>query len=202
LLRSVLAAVLVVACGGKASPRPAGDAGKPPAKPVPCDDGTGRKDCCPVTLASGEACDFGPDTCWTKCNRGFTSQASCSGGTWILGHGLFPCGSDAGAPAAPSDAGQPCTDANIQMIQASDYDQTCANDSDCIAVGEGNACYPCVVQCPTAAISASAKKQYDAAIAKTTGAKQAGTTTCHCPAGFTPCCIGGKCHADSQCSSR
>jgi hypothetical protein len=77
-----------------------------PTTPVPCDDGTGRKDCCPVAPASGGVCNFGSDTCWTKCKGGFTSQASCVDSAWSLGHGLFPCGADAGAPTTGNDAGQ------------------------------------------------------------------------------------------------
>jgi hypothetical protein len=93
-----------------------------------------------------------------------------------------------------------CTDANVQLIQASNYDQSCATTSDCVAVGEGNACYPCAIACPTAAINASARAQYLSDVAKTSGSSQ-GDVTCNCPAEFAPCCRGGTCHADSQCQN-
>lgn len=93
-----------------------------------------------------------------------------------------------------------CTDANIETISASTYDQSCTTAADCVGVGEGNACYPCVLACPTAAINAASKSSYDTDVAKTSGAARRGSVTCHCPALFAPCCIQGKCHADVACS--
>jgi hypothetical protein len=93
-----------------------------------------------------------------------------------------------------------CTDANVQIIQASNYDQSCKTSSDCIAVGEGNACYGCSIPCASAAINLHAKLQYDTDVAKTLAGRFAGSPGCHCPADFGPCCIGGVCHADIQCS--
>ena len=94
-----------------------------------------------------------------------------------------------------------CTDANAQIIQASNYDQSCKTKSDCLAVGEGNACYPCVIACTSAAINIGAKDQYIADVAKTTAGMQGGGVFCGCPAEFGPCCIDGVCHADIQCST-
>jgi hypothetical protein len=93
-----------------------------------------------------------------------------------------------------------CTDANVQLIQASNYDQSCKTASDCIAVAEGNACYPCVIACPTAAINASARGQYLSDVAKTSGGSQS-DVMCGCPAEFSPCCRGGTCRADVQCQN-
>jgi hypothetical protein len=93
-----------------------------------------------------------------------------------------------------------CTDANIQTVSASAYDQSCRTAADCVGVGEGNACYPCVLACATAAINSAAKSRYDADVAKTSGAAHVRSVTCNCPAQFAPCCIQGKCHADLACS--
>ncbi len=104
------------------------------------------------------------------------------------------------APPEASSA-SPCTDANVQLIQASNYDQSCQADSDCIAVGEGNACYPCAIDCTSAAINKSAEAHYKEDVAKTpAGVAQTGTI-CGCPAEFYPCCRGGTCHADLQCQN-
>jgi len=92
-----------------------------------------------------------------------------------------------------------CTDANVQLIQASNYDQSCTTNSDCIAVGEGNACYVCEIECTSAAINKSAESQYKADVAKTPAAE--GGALCGCPAEFGPCCRGGTCHADLQCQN-
>ncbi len=74
----------------------------------------------------------------------------------------------------------PCSDANVQEILASNYDQSCKTDTDCVAVSEGNACYPCTLACQTAAINVNALPQYRADVAKTTGAQEHGGGTCNC----------------------
>jgi hypothetical protein len=104
---------------------------------------------------------------------------------------------DASYPATDT----PCTDANVQIITASSYDQSCQQDSDCVGISEGNACEACVVACPgVAAINVSALGRYQADIAATYGDHE--TATCNCPAaaGSTPCCIAGMCAPGPQCS--
>jgi hypothetical protein len=92
-----------------------------------------------------------------------------------------------------------CTDASAQIIQASNYDQSCATDTDCIGVAEGNFCYPGATNCPTATISKSANAQYQADVAKTRAA------SCYAPGScggdFGPCCVGGMCRVGSQCGN-
>ena len=96
-----------------------------------------------------------------------------------------------------------CTDANIENIQASNYDQSCKVDSDCVGVAEGNACFPCVIQCQSGgAINRNALSRYQSDISKTVGAREtAGLTPCGCPATFAPCCRSGTCHADLECQN-
>ncbi len=108
-------------------------------------------------------------------------------------------GSVIGEDGAPTETAA-CTDANVQLIQASNYDQSCTTNSDCIAVGEGNACYPCEIACPSAAINASAKGKYLSDVAKTSAGDLTGVD-CGCPAAFNPCCRGGTCYADFQCQN-
>jgi hypothetical protein len=92
-----------------------------------------------------------------------------------------------------------CTDANGQIIQASNYDQSCTMDSDCVGVAEGNFCYPGATNCATATINKSANAQYQADVAKTRAA------SCYAPgncgAEFGPCCVSGMCQVGSQCGS-
>jgi hypothetical protein len=95
-----------------------------------------------------------------------------------------------------------CTDANVELIQASNYDQSCTVDSDCVAIAAGNACFPCVVLCQTGgAINHSAVSSYESDISKTIGAGETSGVQCGCPAGFAPCCRAGMCHADPECES-
>jgi hypothetical protein len=96
--------------------------------------------------------------------------------------------------AANADAG--CTE-----IQASGYDQSCANDSDCVTVNVGDPCEACVFGCGenVGAISASAMSKYAADVANTPAAFAA----CGCPSEqvHAACCRGGQCHADNLCVS-
>jgi hypothetical protein len=105
------------------------------------------------------------------------------------------CGTSTASDGDGSDAAT--VDANAQIVQASDYDQSCATDTDCVSVTEGNICHPSVSQCPNAAISQSAFAQYQADVDQA-------LTYCDDPSacGFVspPCCVGGKCQAGSQCS--
>lgn len=86
-------------------------------------------------------------------------------------------------------------------IHASDYDQSCETDSDCVGVGEGNLCAACSAVCPTAAINQSALGQYDADIDKLGELTDPNVTIdCGCPALFPVCCDAGRCHADAVCA--
>jgi hypothetical protein len=75
-------------------------------------------------------------------------------------------------------------------IQASSFDQACASDLDCMAVGQGNACAECGFACPSAAIRKDALAAFRAAVADAGGPF---TGTCFCPAYGNPCCHQGKC---------
>jgi hypothetical protein len=89
-----------------------------------------------------------------------------------------------------------CTDANVQRIQSSNYDQSCKTDSDCVAVSEGNACYPGFLNCPTATINVGAQSQYNADVARTNAGVCVALSSCVDEPG--PCCRGGTCVTD-QC---
>jgi len=91
----------------------------------------------------------------------------------------------------------PCTDADVQLILASSYLQSCATDSDCVAVGEGNFCIAGARNCPSAAINKIAYPKYQADIAKTNAAICQAFTGCG--AEFGPCCRRGSCQMGSGC---
>jgi hypothetical protein len=107
---------------------------------------------------------------------------------------------------APQDCGpgaqccldQVCADGQSMIVQASDYDQSCAVDSDCVAVSEGNACYPCALGCTNAAIRAAAYAQYQADVARTFAFAPGGCQAV-CLGRRNPCCRAGRCRADSEC---
>jgi hypothetical protein len=136
------------------------------------------------------------------------SLAGACGGTNSAGH-LGDAG-DAAAVADAGDAGLPSDDAlppgsvsdatACATISASSYEQTCANDADCVAIAEGDPCVPCGLSCPAATINAGALAQYRADIANTPAETPSGQgcgVSCAIVPG--PCCRAGRCHADAHC---
>jgi hypothetical protein len=83
-----------------------------------------------------------------------------------------------------------CTDANVQLIQASSYDQSCTADRDCVWVLQGNACHPLDCRDP-GAINMGSYAQYQSDLSKTRAA------SCVAPQGDCPqfgtCCRSGSC---------
>jgi hypothetical protein len=72
------------------------------------------------------------------------------------------------AAACSGKGTTPCTDANVELIQASNYDQSCTVDADCVSIAVGDACYPCLVICQVGgAINRGALSSYRSDISKT-----------------------------------
>jgi hypothetical protein len=92
----------------------------------------------------------------------------------------------------------PCTDGNVQLILASNYDQSCLRESDCIAVGQGNFCNAGAGNCPSTAINKAAYSLYQADVAKTNAAICRAVTGCGNESG--PCCRRGVCQMGAECS--
>jgi hypothetical protein len=112
-----------------------------------------------------------------------------------LGTHFGPCGP--GGTVCCLDVVCPA-DATVQIIEASDYDQSCAVDSDCAEIYVGNGC-SCELSCRAspAAINMAALQQYTSDVAKF-------RMPCGCPPPPPPCanqtypgpgphCVGGMC---------
>ncbi len=99
-----------------------------------------------------------------------------------LGNGT--CVDGEPCPVYPDAGTQPCS---AGPIEATDYDQACAVDSDCTPVYSGPLCDVCF--CPTAAIAQSALASYQSAIA----ASGAVSLPCNCPDFPNPVCAMGVC---------
>jgi hypothetical protein len=98
-------------------------------------------------------------------------------------------------PVSPDD----CGDGGAQPILATNYDQSCKTDSDCVAISEGNFACPGASACLNAAIRKSAYAQYQADVAKTRAASC--VVLVGCPAEPIPCCRAGTCLEDFTCLS-
>ena len=75
-------------------------------------------------------------------------------------------------------------------IHASDYDQSCVENIDCVVVWEGDSCQGQQCTCPNAAISARSGMQYQADLARKIPTTP---SVCSCPAIHAPVCNQGKC---------
>jgi hypothetical protein len=83
-------------------------------------------------------------------------------------------------------------DAAVEVIQASDYDQTCAVDTDCVSITEGSSCNACTLNCSNAAISTRSMAQYNADTANILlAAFELCPSSCGGPQ--SACCRSGKC---------
>jgi hypothetical protein len=98
--------------------------------------------------------------------------------------------------ACAIDEPDACADGGEQPIVASNYDQSCTTDMDCVAIGEGNAC-SIIGPCSSAAINkGAAYSKYQSDIANTPCFGISG-----CPAELGPCCRHGVCQMNDGCSS-
>lgn len=95
-------------------------------------------------------------------------------------------------PTAPATGTTPSTTTYPAscVISASNYDQSCALDSDCVIVPLGNVCMVGAFECGDS-ISFAALEQYNANLAKTPLA--AGGVGIGCTAAALPCCRQGHC---------
>jgi hypothetical protein len=88
-------------------------------------------------------------------------------------------------------------------ILASNYDQSCTSDSDCVLVNVGYPCGNCAFQCGSdvGAINVGARAQYMGDVSRTPRM----AAVCNCPP-IPPipnvsCCHGGQCKAENDCVS-
>jgi hypothetical protein len=88
-----------------------------------------------------------------------------------------------------------CDASSCSIVVASDYDQSCAADTDCVAVGEVSGCpaIECDV-CATEAVNKHAAPRYQAALSQALASSPAGTP-CGCPCESGAVCRGGTCQA-------
>jgi hypothetical protein len=103
---------------------------------------------------------------------------------------------EAGTSSSGGDGGLSCE------IQASDYDQSCMVDSDCVftagsfPVTFGDYC-EALCLCPSGAINQRAAAQYVRDVSRTPfGSGALGHVGCNCGLVTGPCCLAGQCSVD------
>lgn len=128
------------------------------------------------------------------------SKEDCLNYPFPAGLGVWCCVDKTCVYGLSADNAVACTDANMQLIQASNYDQSCHTDDDCVAVAEGNFCVPGATFCPfSGAINKSAYAQYQADVAKTNAAICGAGGSCGASLG--PCCQSGTCQTGNTCAA-
>jgi hypothetical protein len=105
---------------------------------------------------------------------------------------VYCCTDNVCTPDTPGD----CSDANVQLIQASNYDRSCSKDTDCVWMLQGNACHPIGCGDP-AAINMGSYAQYQSDIGKTRAAS-CDVPQSECPT-FVTCCRNGSCGLGATC---
>jgi hypothetical protein len=86
-----------------------------------------------------------------------------------------------------------CDQGQSFPINASDYDQSCEKDSDCIGIGEGDGC-GCL--CQNAAINVAYHATWLEDVERTPAFSA--MLVCNCPAASAPGCIRGTCVLPSR----
>jgi hypothetical protein len=81
--------------------------------------------------------------------------AACTGGSGDLPGST----SSGGSSGSTSGASGGSSSGGGAQIRASDFDQSCTGDQDCVAVFEGDVCAPCA--CANAAIALTARAEYN-----------------------------------------
>jgi hypothetical protein len=93
------------------------------------------------------------------------------------------------------EGGIPGATPTCSPVLASDYDQSCTVDTDCVAVGEISSCPASGCDgCTTEAVNKSVMAQYTAAFAQAFASGPSGPG-CNCPCESGAVCRGGKCQA-------
>jgi hypothetical protein len=106
-----------------------------------------------------------------------------------------------GFVGACAQANDRCGGNAVHVVQAASYDRRCAVDSDCVAIGEGNACEACALDCPNAAIARSALSHYQSEVGAAV-APGGRLLRCAVSCALPPvaCCVEGACRGPRACS--
>ena len=183
---------------------------------------TGPKDC----EEAGGICQPNPDTCLgglgvvTEYSCGLSGTFCClpvssppiplpggaGGGSEPVGGSLgsggsggtaFGTTSSGGMVAGSGDAGATTDTALSCSLSASQYDNSCTVDSDCVGVPPGDPCAGnCLSVCPTAALNVRSASQYLTDLGAVMSAHNEPSGVCGCPAFGTPSCCRGVCSVE------
>ena len=175
---------LMPPCTGESQPNPNDPCGCPICVPTP--DAGVAKDAgnpdSPICLGPAPPCVAPPKTCPAGSHL-YSAPCGCTG--CVLADG------GAAVDGATTDAGLSCS------LSASQYDNSCTVDSDCVGVPPGDPCAGnCLSVCPTAALNVRVASQYLADLGAVMSAHNESPGVCSCPAFGAPSCCRGVCSVE------
>jgi hypothetical protein len=137
---------------------------------------------------------------------GDASSTSDVGGTTVDGAGerANVDASNDGPSVEGSGDGGPDAESDGCTVSASNYDQSCTVDTDCVEVSSGDYCSAATCQCGGSVVNVGALAQFRADVSKTPlGSGALMSLPCGCPLAAGPCCRQGMCKAGfgEDCSS-
>ena len=177
-----LCSIPMHACAGEVQPNPNDPCGCPICVPTP-DAGiakdAGNPDS-PICLGPPPPCALPPKTCPAG-SQLVSPPCGCTG--------CMPVDGGAAVDGATTDAGLSCN------LSASQYDNSCTVDSDCVGVPPGDPCAGnCSSICRTSALNARVAYQYLTDL-KVVSAGRNEDVGCMCPCiAAQPCCRQGVCY--------
>ena len=184
-LRAIVIAGALAGCGGIATSsadRSPSDASPPPPTGCPSYHDID------VRAAEGKACapegtyclDPACDPCTMNC-----PAVACTRGTWTPAVNTALC---TGTQDASVDTGA-CI-----VLDPATFDQTCKQDSDCLAATGGTFCSNAPwCMCPGATINVDGQSRYDAILQEIQSNLKPGPGGCSCPFFGTPRCVAKLC---------
>ena len=105
--------------------------------------------------------------------------------------GCVPVDGGMAVDGSTTDVGLSCS------LSASQYDNSCTVDSDCVGVPSGDPCAGnCLSVCPTAALNVRVASQYLADLGAVMSAHNESPGVCSCPAIGAPSCCRGVCSVE------
>ena len=200
--RSLSLMVVGFACGATSCSKSSSPSTSPSAQAAGSSCNAAGGSC----LLGGATCDVPAASSAQDCNGPSFNQAGAfcclafDGGVSSDGATSAGDASRGNADASPGDAGTTGS-ASCAIVLASQYDQSCIVDSDCVGVGEVPSCPAAACDsCITAAVNKSAAAQYGKVFEEAFASSPPGTL-CGCNCESSPACSNGKCQARSCGSS-
>jgi hypothetical protein len=157
----------------------------------------------PVDALAGPRIDD-PTVCWAAGGQCVSVDVFGNPECALLGpdNACYPEQNGGGSFCCAYDAGI-CP---WRTVEASDYNQACKVDADCVPIAEGDPCTLCGLRCVNAAINIGDLPDYSDAISRTAAYLSSQSPACDldCPYAslyFGSCCIAGTCQFGSQCEN-